>query len=86
MGLSNLPPNVSGNEDEIAGPRKEIETLRYCPICDAEVEGLTQVWRYGRVTWSCNRHPDDGTDVEEYEPDWDRKNDAREQDTTEQGD
>lgn len=78
MNLSNYPPGVTGNEFEIAGPDKEWEIERECPVCaetgtGGDPSGATgeepqeihpiEAWSYGNnLHWVC---PDCGSEFDE---------------------
>lgn len=51
--MSNLPPGVTGDEFEIAGPDAEEERDRYCRRCEDVQPGMLQAyWRH--VWWVCD--------------------------------
>ena len=73
--MSNLPPGVTGNEYEIAGPDYEDEAVRYCPKCDEETEGTIE--GYDRSAWFRCGVCNNTTDFQADEPDGDRQRDER---------
>lgn len=53
MMLDNYPPDVSGTEDEIHGPRVRREVTIYCPKCKLHTPGTESIWRFGRAEYEC---------------------------------
>lgn len=52
MSLSNYPPGVSGNEDAIAGPKREYEDERGCKECGWYGTVVVVEWSDCSV-WEC---------------------------------
>lgn len=65
MGLSNLPPGVTGREFAIAGWDVEETQTKVCPTCGVPREGLTTGYDH-LFSWECGTCGDDTTEWDDY--------------------